>query len=140
MLKHLTHVSIITNRRAMPPHSIIITGCTIERFRQFVASNMQNLDLKLETDERDVLCFVPSNNLEQAFARMMEESRKGWENPDSQDALGFDSAFFPYSEERLLPMRQLRGSVAARLARKRDSLPPAYATPGFVFGTVQSED
>lgn len=123
----------------MPFHSIIITGCSLKSFEEFARTELQGVVEECRVDERDLVCRVPQSKLEYAFSRLKEEAKKGWENPDNEKALHFDSAFFPKSEEKLEPMRQLRGLIAARLARKKDNLPPAYATPGFVFGTAPPE-
>jgi len=116
--------------------SIVITGCTAPEFRTF-KERAHLANVECEAVDHELVCTLPAEMLETMFLTLEQEAGKGWQNPDRHDTLAFDSAFFPSSAEALQPVRQLRGQVAARLARKREQLPPARALPGVILGAAE---
>lgn len=117
----------------MPSLNIVITGCSEGAFRQFTTKTRLG-SVTCRQKERKLVCTLPSGQLGEFYSTIKSEADKGWKNPDDEDTLAFDSAYFPKSEEEVQPVRQLRGRVAARLARKMAQLPPARAVPYNVFG------
>ena len=118
----------------MPSLNFMITGCSgpaLERFKAKV--HLDTMTIEQEGDK--LVCFFPSTDLDRVFGSLEIEAKNGWKTPDDTEVLAFDSAFFPHSPQSIQPMRQLRGQVAARLARKRVNLPPARALPKDIFGT-----
>lgn len=119
--------------------SVIITDCEKNEFEEFVKhAGLEGAVEECEHEKGDVLCLVQGDALENLFTQMEEEANRGWSEQEPHDVLEFDSALFPRSAEEFLPMRQLRGVLAARLDKKKKNLLPAYATPGYVFGTAKT--
>ena len=122
---------------AVPFLNFIITGCTTPALESFKARvHLDRVTIAPEGDK--LVCSFPSDQLDDVFGSLESEARKGWQAPDDTAVLAFASAFFPCSRESIQPMRQLRGQVAARLARKSRSLPPARALPRGIFGANEA--
>ena len=86
------------------------------------------------------MCLVQEEALGNLYDQMKAEADKGWAENEASELLEFDSALFPRSAKEFLPMRQLRGVLAARLDKQKKSLLPAYGTPGYVFGTARTSE
>lgn len=114
---------------------IVITGCAKHEFVSFQKRKQEFSKVKCTEDDAELHCELPPELLEPMFDELKAEAMRGWSQKPRRGVLAFDNAFFPASTTQMQPVRQLRGLLAARLARQKENLPPACCTPGLIFGT-----
>ncbi|MGB3119123.1 MAG: hypothetical protein WBE58_09900 [Verrucomicrobiales bacterium] len=124
----------------MPSLRIIVTGCRDAEFSAFLRSRPSLGRIECESSaDRKLTCTLPEESMEPFFETLREQAEKSWSDPDDDSLLAFDCAYFPNSLTQFQPMRQLRGRVAARMARQMKNLPPARAVPLTVFGPEEED-
>jgi hypothetical protein len=125
----------------MPDIRIILTGCDQEQLQRYAKSHAAwgKVRLQAAPHGHKLVCTLPAEQLQEFYGLLEAEALHGWQSPDDEDVLDFDSAYFPHNQSSFQPMRQLRGRTAALRSRRMNSLPAARAVPRIVFGTEDSE-
>ena len=130
----------IKSSQAMSSLRIIVTGCRDAEFSAFLRSRPLLDQIECESSaDRKLTCTLPEESMEPLFETLREQAERSWSDPDDDSVLAFDCAYFPNSLTKFQPMRQLRGRVAARMARQMKNLPPARAVPLTVFGPEEDD-